>query len=151
MPQVVVDASSALRGLDRFSNRMEVEIKDAVDRTAAFVVNHAKGGHPKATAGGGNKDDERERTGPEGGDYAGGLRFLTRLGNLRNSYKQRAAKKIESGVRADVFSAIEYSEEIEFGTVTRRAFPTLRPALEAARPEGKANVERALKRALGTT
>ena len=143
-----VDVSKALGALRAFGVRADTAVLDALDEVARVVANHAKTGHPKATQGGGNKDGERELTGPEAGEYAGDYRFLTDTGVLRNSIKIERAQRVGTVMRAKVFSAVEYANKVEFGDVTSRPFPFMRPALEAAAPEGRKLIAEAIRRAM---
>ena len=124
-----------LGGFGRVGKAVERGTMRGLEETGALVVNHARGGHPKVhdDIQGKAANRYRVRTGPGTGEFVGGLRFLTRTAVLRNSYKATRAQKISNGYVVRVFTAVRYGQDIEFGTASHAAFPTLRPALEANR------------------
>ena len=141
-PSIRVDARTAISALTILQGRVEPAVKDAIEKGAALVQAHARDNHPKISdktlnlvrkMGRDRVSILRTRTGFEAGRFAGNFRFLTRTGVLRNSIKIARAKRIRTGFQAEVFSIVKYANKIEFGTTKTRAFPFLRPALEANR------------------
>lgn len=147
---------------DRYAISAEAYIIEALDVVAAEIKNHIREGHPKVSkatlqqaARGDDQgyilDKVRERTGGEVGEFKGMLRWLTRTGATRNSIFINRAKVSGSGfdrsISASVYSAQKHINDLEFGTVKRRAFPAFRPALVAKGPRGNYLVREALLKA----
>lgn len=150
--------SNVLQKLGKYELRAEAGLLDALDVIAAEVQEHAREGHPKlAPKNYGEPADVldrlRERTGLASREFKGMLRFLTRTGVTRNSIQKKKAVKEGSGLTrrlvSKVFSAQKHANDLEFGSVGRRAFPFMRPALIAKEARGKFLLQSALVRASG--
>ena len=144
-----VDARKVLAFFDKFGKDVDKAILDSLDISAAEMQEHARQGHPKAAAGA-LPDAQRVRTVDGSGEYNGQYRFLTQTGILRNSIKIRKAARVGTVMQAGIFTAVEYGTDVEFGTVTKRAFPFMRPALAAIFPRAQAAMKRAIATASGS-
>lgn len=138
--------------LTSYEARAEPLMLDALDVWAGEIQEHARAGHPKvspaivrlasqALSQAEVLDQFRERTGLASGEFSGKLRWLTHTGVTQTSIQRRRARVEGSGFKrqltASVFSAQQHSEDLEFGTATRRAFPFMRPALIAKEKRGQ--------------
>ncbi len=141
---------------DKFSAAAERFVKDAIDVVIGEVQAHIRDGHPKIsdltlkrTRGDRDAlDSYRVRTGGEVGEFRGMMRWLTRTGASRNSVFLVKAAAAGSGftrwIQGKVYSAQKHMNDLEFGTVSRRAFPAFRPALIAKTPRVQYLVREAL-------
>lgn len=140
---VKFDVSGLSKGT--FMAKVEANILDALDKAAALVANSAKENHTKyayqSTVGVGYAGVNRAQAEQALLDRIrtpnpdGTLRFLTRTGNLVNSIVPIAAARTGGGFSAKVVSGMEYADKVEYGDVTSRPFPYMRPALEENREE----------------
>jgi|GEM_PF-3987814 len=144
--------------LGRYQSAAEPRIMDALDVVAGEIQAHIRDGHPKVsnltlkrTSGDRDAlDTFRVRTGGEAGEFKGMLRWLTRTGATRNSVFIVKASARGSGftrsISASVYSAQKHANDLEFGTVGKRAFPAFRPALIVKQPRGFFLMRQALLR-----
>lgn len=144
--EIEVDMSSALSALGAIFNRVEERVKDALDQSAALVLNSARAGHPKVSdrIQGEAATPFREVSPASAGEFAGHYRFLTRTGILRNAIKIERAKRDGSGWRSDVFVAVRYADQVEY-----QGYPFMRPALETNRREITRRVAAAVRGGTG--
>ena len=151
--KISVDFSGALAGLMMISPRVEAEVLDALDEAAANVANTAKLGHPVLPTGLRDSwepavvDPYREINDVE--PYGGTYRFLSRTGVTRNSILPVRAANNGGTLQSKVVSGVQHSTDLEFGTVDRRAFPFMRPALEQWRSWIQNRLLQAVQRGLG--
>jgi len=75
----------------------------------------------------------------------GTLRFKVRTSNLRDNIQEREVKIEDDEIILQVVAGVEYANDIEFGGPGRRAFPFMRPALEAKKPEIVQKLNKELK------
>ena len=100
---------------------------------AVFTANHARENHFFVGVGKGSSSiaDKHVFTfkNPDGTP-----RFKVRTGVLRNSIQHRDAELHGNVAVAEVRAGTEYARSVEEGRPGGRAFPFLKPAIEAARP-----------------
>lgn len=147
---ITVDIQGAQQGLSKLRARLDKEVLGALDEAAALVSNDAKADHPKVADNiQGAAADDRRALNPSGaGAYAGTYRFLTRTGVLRNSIQVVPARQTAQGYEAHVVSGVEYSNKVEFGSVSTRPFPFLRAAIETQRGATLERVRAAVQRGI---
>lgn len=97
-----------------------------------IIVDHARARHFFVGTGVGAearaRDGELKYMNPDGS-----LRFKVHTGNLRNSIQARQAKLEKGAAVVNIIAGQEYAAAVEMGRPGARAFPFLRPALEASR------------------
>jgi HK97 gp10 family phage protein len=160
--EIGVSFGGLLSSLASFGKRVDDEVLRALDEGAALVANDAKAGHPKigdiSTRGlsyagmGASGARAFARTAAEDAyrvaNVDGSLRWLTRTDVTRNSIIPIRAKKTDKGLEAHVVSGQAHSTDLEYGTVTRRPFPFMRPALAKNQTEIRRRVEAAVRRGI---
>ena len=118
-------------------------IKVVVDDGANMVANHAKADHYfVGTAAGASaraREHELDFRNPDGS-----LRFKVRTANLQNSIQPRPAVYKAGAVSAEVRVGMKYARAVEEGAPGRRAFPFMRPAIEASRGKIRIRLKQAL-------
>lgn len=152
--EISVEVSGVLQNLSTITPAIERELLKALDEAAAVVANSAKADHPVLP------EDLRNNYSPNvvdsfravnwagTGEFAGTYRFLSRTGVARNSIMPESAKKTAGRLESRVSSGVDYSNDLEFGTVDRRAFPFMRPALEVNRAWIQSRMEFAVRTGL---
>jgi len=109
-------------------------LKDSVDLASEAVANHAKGKHFQVGTGVGSsakaKAHEFTFKNPDGS-----LRFKIRTNNLVESIQTKESKVVKGIVQGQVFAGEKYAERVEEGGPGTRAFPFMKPAAEATRPQ----------------
>ena len=107
-------------------------LKAAVDDGANMIANSAKERHFFIGTGAGAAakalDHELDFKNPDGS-----LRFKVRTANLLNSIQATPAVASMGSVKAAIKVGMRYARAIEEGAPGRRAFPYMRPAVEANR------------------
>ena len=106
-----------------------------IDHAAESVATHAKRNHffigTRKGATKRAKDHELDFMNPDGS-----LRFKVRTGVLRNSIQVRPTKTNRGEITGEVVAGSGYAKSVEYGRMGRsRAFPFMRPALEAVKPQ----------------
>ena len=107
---------TAVKALDWGASEIEKHAKER-----HFFVGTGRNAAKKA------KDGELKFTNPDGS-----LRFKVRTGGLTASIHPKDSKVVGDTVTASVIAGAKYAEDVEKG-IGHRAFPFLRPALEANR------------------
>lgn len=150
--EISADFSGVIRNLLLVSPKVEARVLEALDEAAENVSNSAKLGHPVLPDGLKDSfdpsvtDPYRELNGVE--PYGGTYRFLSRTGVTRNSIVPVRAANNSGVLSSQVVSGVAQSNDLEFGTPDRRAFPFMRPALEQWRPWIQNRVEQAVSAGL---
>jgi hypothetical protein len=126
------DLKECAQWLDKFGSEMEPLIKWSVDWATVEIANRAKENHFFVGVGKGSTAVARANvftfTNPDGTP-----RFKVHTGNLRNSIQPMRATKEGNTLIGQVNAGMEYARGVEEGTPSTRAFPFMRPALEAVR------------------
>jgi hypothetical protein len=150
---ISVDFSGVLSRFIYIGSAVEREVLNALDEAAGHVADAAKLGHPvlpeelRGSMSPSVVDPYREiNTG--GTSFDGTYRFLSRTGITRNSIIPQRATNNGGVLSSKVVSGVQQSNDLEFGTVDRRAFPFMRPALEYMRPWIQDRLELAVQRGL---
>lgn len=132
-----VELKKTIKQLEKTGAQILPVLQKSVDWITAEIVTHAKNQHYFVGTGKSSskiaEEHERTFTNPDGSP-----RFKSRTENLVNSIKEVFAK-IKSGgmIEGKVKVGEKYAKDIEEGKgVRRRAFPFLRPAMEALRKPG---------------
>lgn len=110
------------------------QIEKLVDFGKAQVSKHAKGRHFFVGTGAGSSGKAKS------GEFKfknrdGSLRFKIRTGNLVNSIEEGPTIKRGNKITGTVVAGMKYAKAIEEGSPKNRAFPFMRPAVEATRPK----------------
>lgn len=115
-----------------------------MNESIVLIVKHAKKDHYFVGTGKGAskraKEHELDFKNPDGS-----LRWKVRTQALLNSIQSQDAKLIGGSVVGTISVGMEYAKKIEYGAPGRRAFPFLRPALEANRHTFFERMKEALK------
>jgi hypothetical protein len=118
--------------LEKYGTEMTPLIQWSMDWATAQIANHAKGSHFFVGTGKGSGEAAQANvftfTNPDGSP-----RFKVHTGNLRNSIQPMRAIKEGNTIIGQVNAGMEYAMAVEEGTPSTRAFPYMRPALEATR------------------
>lgn len=139
--------ASVNKNLDKIDFSMKKFMTKSIEDVSELIVDHAKGKHFFVGTGKGSsqkaKKHELKFVNPDGTP-----RFKVRTNNLLNSIQARVKVSIFGVITGRILAGMEYAKDVEFGGPGRRAFPYLRPALEAKRRKFNAVVKNNLKRAL---
>ena len=116
--------------LKRMDPKMLDAMENVMEYAGAVIVAHARSTHFFVGVGKGSgkvaKENETTFMNPDGTP-----RFKIRTGNLINSIQETPAKRYRTGVTKEIRVGMKYARWIEEGRPGARAFPFMKPALEA--------------------
>lgn len=120
--------NSVLSGFKLYTKAKTEKIKDAVEQTTVGVLNNAESRH-------GSNAHAQKR-------YQNQTMRLTQ--SFRNTDAIISGGMLRKKIQAATYTDVNYAPNVEYGTITNRAYPFLYPALE----DNRANLLRRLRRAL---
>ena len=126
------DLKDCAKWLDKFGDEMAPLIEWSVGWATVQIANHAKSSHFFVGVKKGSSA-VAEANVFTFKNLDGTPRFKIRTGNLRNSIQPMRATKTGNVIIGQVNAGMEYARDVEEGTPGTRAFPYMRPALEAVR------------------